>query len=221
MAHLISAEIVGLAGKTTPIKIAFDRHVNIVYGPNGTGKTSLLKILHAAMRGEATLLQSVPFTEATVRVYSIDDHKEYVRTISKKEARTRVQAEFELLSTTDEEVGFDPVIKPNRSEQGSFEWTESPKRPKQSKRGSLTRWRHSYLPTSRLHVGEVFPSNLTHLLAQGSGQLTEDLLDRYFADTLDQLWGKYNSDVLVAVRAAQERGLASILKAVLAGSESP
>ena len=43
-----------------------NRDVNIFWGLNGTGKTSLLKILHAAMLNDAASIVQVPFESASV-----------------------------------------------------------------------------------------------------------------------------------------------------------
>jgi len=45
--------------------------------------------------------------------------------------------------------------------------------------------------------------------------LTEELLDKYFAESLDRLWASYSADVGLNVRNAQEKGLANILRTVL------
>ena len=49
MAHITEFAITGLAGRTDVYSGRFNRDVNIFFGLNGSGKTSLLKILHSAM----------------------------------------------------------------------------------------------------------------------------------------------------------------------------
>jgi predicted ATP-dependent endonuclease of OLD family len=57
------------------------------------------------------------------------------------------------------------------------------------------------------------------IVRSGLGELSEEILDQYYAETLQILWRDYYSDILAAIRDAQEDGLASILKAVLAGKK--
>lgn len=211
MSHIIDAEVAGLAGKTKPMEISFDRHVNIIYGPNGSGKTSLLKILHSAMTGDARPLRNVPFTQASVRIHSLSENKAFTRTISKSEMSRPVHVETETPSEIAEVARFQ-LVQQSLFEESAIEWSESPRRRGEKKR--LTRWQHRYLPTTRLHVSEDPLSQLSGVLR--GGNLTEELLDEYFAASLGTLWTSYSSEVLQAVRTAQEKGLASILRAVLA-----
>ena len=82
-----------------------------------------------------------------------------------------------------------------------------------TKTENITSWRHQYLPTARLHVSEE--PFVRSSLARFEEALTEEILDKYFADSLKRLWSKYSSQVVRDVRDAQERGLTSILSAVL------
>jgi len=61
MAHLETFFVTGLAGRAQPVRHALDRHVNIRWGLNGSGKTSLLRILHAAFNNDTQGLARVPF----------------------------------------------------------------------------------------------------------------------------------------------------------------
>ena len=69
MAYVEEFTISGLAGHEKPVHRKLDRHINIFWGLNGTGKTSLLKILHGALRneGNGTRAKSV-LTENTGQV---------------------------------------------------------------------------------------------------------------------------------------------------------
>lgn len=213
MSHFLDAEIIGLAGKTQPTRISFDRHVNIIYGLNGSGKTSLLRILHSAMNMDATLLGNVPFTEATVRVHSLHYNMDFTLQISKSDLS--LPQEVERVRSSSTEIVFDlgqPVFL-GAAGKKSANWKRSPKTPNQKgEHGFLNR----YLPTSRLHVG----ADLRSHDRESRGPLTEQSLDQYFAKAVNALWVQYSSDVVRAVRDAQEKGLADILKGVLAGSGS-
>ena len=64
MSHIVEFSISGLAGRKDVYSQVLDRHLNVFFGLNGSGKTSLLKILHSAMSGESRILRNVPFSSA-------------------------------------------------------------------------------------------------------------------------------------------------------------
>jgi predicted ATP-dependent endonuclease of OLD family len=72
MAHIVRFKIDGLTGRSQPISKTLHRDINIFYGLNGCGKSSLLKILHSALREDASILKDTLFEAASVDVYSLD-----------------------------------------------------------------------------------------------------------------------------------------------------
>ena len=218
MAHVIGVEVQGLAGKEKPTQIEFDRHLNIIYGLNGSGKTSLLKILHSAMWAEVDLLANVPFNEAAVEVYSIDSKYSFTRKITKSRTRRHHsrKRDHDVVHRHLESVELDfqqrALFEGSSLQQSEFGWTETPNNPSRQKE---TRWSHRYLPTSRLHLTSTryFPSSSSPHTA-----LTEELLDAFFAESAAALYSEYSSELVRRVRDAQERGIASILNGVLAAS---
>lgn len=213
MSHLVSATIHGLAGRKEYISLTFDRFVNVVYGLNGSGKTSLLKILHSAMSGDATILENVPFTTATVEIYSKSFNKTFKRSTITPEPK-RPDPQRELRPEIETRIEFFEYVRHQRRKQTRFQWVSEP--PETKQKDKLTHWKHRYLPTACLHVSdEPF---LRTSPPQVEDTLTEDLLDQYFAVTVQRLWSSYTSQILRAVRDAQERGLESILRAVLSPS---
>jgi energy-coupling factor transporter ATP-binding protein EcfA2 len=220
MSHFLDAEIIGLAGKTKPTRISFDRHVNIIYGLNGSGKTSLLKILHSAMEMDPTPLRNVPFTEATVRVHSLTYKLDFTLQVKKSDLKLPEEVEFRLPSLEmTGEIGpqWDPshafyLGSPGSPGRKPPNWKRTPPTPDKSETGFIDR----YLPTSRLHVSAERTSARSGIAVA----LTEELLDRYFADAVSARWAQYSAEVVRVVRDAQEKGLANILRGVLAGSGS-
>jgi energy-coupling factor transporter ATP-binding protein EcfA2 len=227
MAHLIDVEVHGLAGKTTPTRIVFDRYQNILYGLNGSGKTSLLKILHAAMTGEHGSLKDVPFTRAVVRIRSELPNAIHTRVIEKKPRREQaitfrsgrrgliapppVEAEAVWGQTVES-------VSETRSSIASISSAETATHP--------APFEHGYLPTTRLYLGVASPkvsldtSAWTSLFTSSfasTSSLTEESLDKNFAEALKSLWSGYTSEVGRSVRETQARGLANILKAVVSG----
>jgi predicted ATPase len=238
MSHLIDAEILGLAGKTSPTRISFDRHINIFYGLNGSGKTSLLKILHSAMTGNAQSLQNVAFTRATVRIQSVSREAIHERTIDKAAVVDTAQTPRKAPS-----VRRPGALVLAAGRQPDLAWTEPVQQDREPTYGAvvpsllgddksrLESFDHRYLPTTRLYVSapvaqpSPFEASLWSLFAARSDlgpgtPLTEEVLDKSFAEALERLWGAYTSEVGRSVRAAQAKGLANILKAVMSGATS-
>jgi predicted ATP-dependent endonuclease of OLD family len=213
MSHLISARIDGLAGRKGSIEFEFDRHLNIMFGLNGSGKTSLLKILHSAMSGDATFLESVPFTGATVQIYSVNYKKIFSRHIVREKTP---KEEFAIKPSSEIEVRVEipEFVRRRLSKEAKLRWVETPR---EKKKGQLTHWQHRYLPTARLHVTDDYFLQ-SSLPRYAYDELTEEILDNFFADSVKRLWSSYSSEVLRAVRDAQEKGLASILEVTLSPS---
>ena len=54
MSKVLGFSISNLAGRPGTIEHELDSHINVFYGMNGCGKTSLLRLLHSAMRTDAS-----------------------------------------------------------------------------------------------------------------------------------------------------------------------
>jgi predicted ATP-dependent endonuclease of OLD family len=207
MSHIVSFRIEGLAGRQEPFEMMMNRHVNILFGLNGCGKTSLLKILHSAMRNDASLLVRVPFTSASVTIYSIMYRKNFIRTTTKP-AGLRPPTIQEPPEIRIDESGS---VRLMHAEIQKLQWETTPA----NEEGSKSGWNHQYLPTSRLLTGGIATSRA--LFARGPEQLlvSEEQIDAYFAESIKNLWVNYTSKLLSQIRKEQEAGLASILEAVL------
>ncbi|GAA0727741.1 AAA family ATPase [Sphingomonas japonica] len=65
--RLLRAEIVGLLGKSDPIKISFNEDLNITTGKNGAGKTTLIKLLWYVISGNVgTAIAEVQFQRVSI-----------------------------------------------------------------------------------------------------------------------------------------------------------
>jgi hypothetical protein len=230
MSHLVDAEILGLAGKTEPTRISFGRRLSVLYGLNGSGKTSLLKILHSALTGDAGSLQSVPFTRATVRFRSLSQAT-YMRTIDKGAAADAARVPAKAQSTRragvlgqalrKTEVAWTETIQ----QDAGLDYTGLAPDLTEDGKSHLASFDHRYLPTTRLYVNAPAQPSLldlggwhTMLPVLGVGRtVTEETLDKGFAEALEGIWVGYTSDVGRSVRTAQANGLANILKAVMSG----
>jgi hypothetical protein len=159
------------------------------------------------MRNDGSLLTRVPFTSASVTIYSINYGKNFTRTTTKptglKSPAIREPSEVRI-----DETGS---LRLAQAEIKRLQWKTTPA----GEEGSKSSWNHQYLPTSRLLTGGIAMSRT--LFSAGPQQLlvSEEQIDAYFAESIKNLWINYTSKLLSRIGKAQETGLASILKAVL------
>src|SRR5262245_17659982 len=140
MAHLVSFTVEGLAGRDGSVEFELDRHLNVFFGLNGSGKTSLLTILHSALRNDGSLLRRIAFKSARVVLYSEDNQREFVlettkvmKSPNRPDIAYSIDERGELVA-----VGSDAA------------WIYRPKLPSTSS----GKWSHRYLPTWRMYVDE-------------------------------------------------------------------
>lgn len=199
MAHITEFTVEGLAGRTEPYSQKLNRDINVFCGQNGSGKTSLLKILHWAMREDAQPLWVVPFKRASVSVYSIDYKQVFTYTCEKPEVGILSSPEQEVPDLTQ-----NLIISTTRPESPpQLQWSVNPPRNKKTKEGG---WRHRYLPTSRLYLSPR-PSY--------RGTIDEEELEQVFASVINQAWSAYSAVILGGIQRAQAKGLADILVGML------
>lgn len=207
MAHIVDFKVTGLAGRTKPISRKLDRHVNVFFGLNGSGKTSLLRILDAAMSGSVETIRQVPFETAEVTIFSEKHGQTFTRRVDKRSltpsARPRTASDVRRLAS----AGLD--------ERG---WEITPDLPPDSN-GS---WAHEFLPITRMYAPQFTARAVIAMREIALGEspgLIEQQLNEGYADTLQRLWSQYFTKVQVKVRQAQAEGLANILRAVLSSRE--
>lgn len=211
MAHITEFTIAGLAGRTKEYHKKLDPQVNVFFGLNGSGKTSLLKILDSAMSGDASSLANVPFRSAEVNVYSVTYDHTYTYTVTKKTVREPPPALAEHAeSVRRHEAPLRLAVERATPSTPMPDWTVAPTPPRDA-RG----WSHRYLPTSRLYMGlQSFIRS-----SYRESVISEDQLDQLFAESLQTLWQNYSAALVTDINRAQQDGLARILKAVLAGKK--
>ncbi len=215
MSHIIDFEIEGLAGRIGPIRFKLNRGVNVFFGVNGTGKTSMLRILESALSRDARSLSKVPFQSAQVKIYSIAYGRTFTHTIEKTtakllRAKTIPRARRQSHDPIADSDSISRLSESMYEGQPHFNWRISPPLKKSDSTGS---WRHGWLPTSRLFFGRNSSSLLLH--KESPSGLSEEELDNQFAAALSNIWSRYSAQVLNKIGKAQEAGLARILESVL------
>lgn len=208
MAYIQSFSVTGLAGRKGVLRMKVNRDTNIFWGYNGSGKTSLLKILHSALVNDATTLIRVPFKAASVTFYSTQHKVALTRRIRKENLPDVIPDE---VYSPAEDLRF----RRRFLEASEFQWETSVRGEHDiAERVLSNRFRHTYLPISR--VNEPKKSTRSVVRSEvGVGALDEETLDRLFAQQIRGIWQNYNTNSLMTIRNAQEKGLALILSSVL------
>ncbi len=212
MAHIVKFAVDGLAGRTHTYALELDRAVNIFFGVNGSGKTSLLRILHSAMSGDADELYRVPFSSAEVVIYSKDYDTEFTRRLTKPESVR--QSEEQFAENAERPDAPEETDRRQADAARRLEWT--------TVTGNeavvdTARWQHVFLRTSRLYESEG-PEHFGARTVRRGGDAE---LDQRFARYMLYLWHRFNFQITSQVNEAQEAGLQSILRAVLKPRQQP
>jgi predicted ATPase len=212
VAHVTEFVVEDLAGRIEPLSAKLNRHVNVFFGLNGSGKTSLLKILHSAMSGKAEILETVPFTRAEVKIFSIDRNRIFTRNCEKKllPAQKTID-EPPALAPTINAAGAEPGAQ---KEQPELKWEQHP----QGDKTTPTSWAHRYLPTTRLYLADDLRSRSNFVQGLAASGLSEEMLEDSFAKLVVQIWSSYSAAILGQIQRAQAEGLADILKAIIRGT---
>jgi len=212
VARLLEVSVTGLVGRESIYRQSFNRHVNILFGLNGSGKTSLLRIIHSAMVGDADLLRGIVFDRAEIKIQPLSTNAIVTRTLVRPNAK-ELAAKFPKYSEDFAQHGISEAdfraFRERELRQGKLHWTTKPE-----KEGSK-RWSHRYLPTTRLYLE---PDGSSRNLARSmypTDLPSEDQIETRFATLIEGLWTRYSSTMLKAVGEAQADGLANIFKAIL------
>ncbi|MFE1285981.1 AAA family ATPase [Streptomyces sp. NPDC058751] len=206
MSSIVSFEIAGLAGRSDVIRHSLQPDVNVFWGLNGSGKTSMLKILHSALQDEASILVRVPFDWAVVKIQS--GSKEVERRIRNPRAKN-IQIEppdalFDDYELHDRQVGERLIDQAEK-----MRWSTKPS--EYVGRG----FRHSYLSILRL-------SDSPRMRVGSTADILDEVAyDRMFARQIQAIWQEYNTRELMQIRRAQQNGLAAIAGSVITRSLSP
>lgn len=218
MAHIVELKIAGLAGRRDVYTAKLDRHINVFFGLNGSGKTSLLRILHSAMSGDPTIVERVPFESAEVTIHSLKYRKDLVKTIHKQDIKSKSPVKRKKVAKPARrknkyiEEGVDFVVARDAKPRELL-WIYQSKLPSGCSPDTI--WNHIYLPTWRLY-GEDEPYRLFTGRDLGRPPEREYDWDIIFGRRLESLWSRYSNQLLSKIQTIQGTGLANILRAILA-----
>jgi energy-coupling factor transporter ATP-binding protein EcfA2 len=189
MAHIKSFRIEGLAGRSETCAVELGDSANVCFGFNGSGKTSLLKILHSALSNNAEVLKHVPFTSAEVVIRSWHRGIDYVYSLDKRKS---IEPEKTRANVTRLAV---------RPRARKISWDIEPRE------GGA--WHHIFLPTTRLY--RMLPTQSVFLGYSQHLDDAEEGLEASFVESLTSTWKDYTAKLAREAREAQEEGLARIL----------
>ncbi len=220
-------EISGLAGSDQTIKYKLNSDINLFFGANGSGKTSLLKIINAASIYDETDVSDIPFHSAKItftlfEILHLERTIENTSFIQKERQQTNIQLQSDQLRTqTLNSVAASAIG--NLLSADKTGKLEAPLKWKTNayiiqKDGTLSKYdvddenafilQNQFLPTSRLYLGLV-PQNTWQ-----QKQVTERELEQNFTERIKELWKEYNYELSKTEAKAQARGLAKILEDV-------
>lgn len=207
MVWIQSFSVWGLAGRRSPVKYSMNRDVNILWGTNGCGKTSLLKILHSALTNNVKLLKNVPFEKAEVKFFTGYSSDVYMRTIDKSDTNVSSVLKTRMAAEGVMEDELADYVREVMREQSPPSWVTRPELPPR------TNLSHGYLSISRVserdaRFRQVPPQRF-------EGLLEESTFDQIYADHIQSLWRRYATDALRKTTAIQRRALSQVARTVI------
>jgi energy-coupling factor transporter ATP-binding protein EcfA2 len=203
MARVQSFRVEGLAGRSEVVSAELNDAVNVCFGFNGSGKTSLLRILHSALSNNTEILKHVPFVKAEVVVYSYSRKTNCVYVLDRDRPDEAATAPPRPIPRS--------LYSPSRTRPRSKpKWETNP--------ADVGAWHHRYLPTTRLYTVPTASNAIYGYTVQP--EEPEEQLEASFAESLTSTWRDYSAELAQNTKEAQEAGLARILKSVISRSGS-
>jgi energy-coupling factor transporter ATP-binding protein EcfA2 len=201
MAHIVKFAIEGLAGRESVYARTLNRGVNVFFGLNGSGKTSLLRILDSAMSGDTDSLINVPFKKAAVTIFTLSLDRELEYTIDRADFQPVRPPQLEFSAEMASVLSAEYRARLLQQTRPAAAWHIEPPLDKP------TKWAHRFLPATRL----LYPPD-----SEPSERLTSaEGIDLQFERTLQRHWSDFFGKIQASVRQSQQKGLADILNAVL------
>ncbi len=219
MPYISQCTAVDLAGRSEPIELKLNRYVNVFFGPNGSGKTSLLRLFHSALSNDSKQLTKIPVSMASVTITEAPiDHSDW----QIDEQQITREVDYQTRSLLVDRLAILGELDTSKKNIHKVWISRSDVEESDDSDREIE---HVYLPITRLYATEDHrvPNSLRRGMA--SSTLSESDLDKVFVESINLLWLRYTRNLLSDIRSAQEDGLSSILHNVLTpeatGSEAP
>lgn len=204
MAHIERIRIDGLLGREEPIELSLDRTVNVFFGENGCGKTTLLKILQCALSLDAESMLGLPVDRAEIDIYSLTDRRTLPHVWDRKAAKAQRDLSLDFaIPFRESDLSEYERARFLALHSSAPEWkVHGQKKNREEPRRS---WSHSFLPTTRLYTND-----LLRRPAEARSN-PEVRLNEAFAEAVNKRWLVYYNQILKEVRSIQEEGLRAVL----------
>lgn len=204
MTRITAFSIEGLSGRRAPVEHELNSDVNVFWGPNGSGKTSMLKILHAALNNTFNGLESVSFEKATVEFRDEENGKTYSRTIDR--------GDFEGPSPQ-----YRPAYDPNQDDYVLVRDVDEA--PKWRSRPRITVRRGGQFPHSWLPITRIFDAALNARRSQRAYKgMTDFEVSAAFAEAIEERWRNWRYQANNEINAVQDLGLTEVLEVAIRGA---
>ncbi|MGN6263727.1 MAG: AAA family ATPase [Ralstonia sp.] len=204
MAHITYFKIDGLLGRENPIEAYLNRDVNIFFGENGCGKTTLLKVLSAGMSLDSDAMLKLPVERAEIDIYSINERKIIKHIWDRKSVRANSSIDANLLIQLNAlDISEREKLAILGAQQVKGGWKSIGV--KKVKAKEFIGYNHTFLPANRLYSADVLRRS------QKGGGYSEHQLDEAFAENVNRTWLVYYTKILSQVRVIQEEGLRTVL----------
>lgn len=214
MTYIKSFRVEGLAGRAEPVEHTLDRYTNIFWGLNGTGKTTVLQLLDAAMRNDTRSIDSLPFKQATVIFHAEMISRDVKRTYVKGERHAEFK-EQPLQFDLHREVSFGSEwATEDDDDDDDPGWTTTilGESLDPSELGDIDRYMdltyaRRFLPISR--VVTAGRTNNSHRTSESN-----------FVRLVNEVWRRYSNASLAQIELVQRQGLALILAILFGGTSN-
>jgi predicted ATP-binding protein involved in virulence len=212
LAWIEQVKVAGLAGQDKTHDFRLNQDVNVFWGLNGCGKTSLLKIIHSALDGNANTLIRVPVESAEVTFVEPRINKRFVRKLHKLKGEAPEAPDLFDSAAAEE---YERIQVQRIGEKEAMEWRTTPK--SEAFRRHFT---HQYLPISRVSTSSRFQGRKRGYAPDRFDLLDEASFDQIFAEGIHNIWRDYSTEELMNVRSIQNHGLSEILRGVIDRADS-
>lgn len=200
MTRLVSIEVTDLAGRKAPVRFQFNDDINIFFGLNGSGKTSLLRLLFSALQDDVTHIRRTPFTEATVVFTAESEVQEVSRSIRKDSLNSLPPIIPQTIMTAQGLMTLPVPGQRGWHTSGTFSLPVPA----------------SYLPTFRL-FGD--PSTSFWFNSPDASPYSESRLDQQFLQLVTNRWINYSNVLLTQVRTLQDQAIRDLLGSLFSASK--